>query len=241
MNTDTLASTISENLRQLRATIAQAAERAGRRAADVQLVAVSKTQPLAAIAAAVAAGQRLFGENAVQEALTKIPAFPEQGLEWHFIGHLQSNKARFVPGNFTWLHSLDSLKLAGRLSRLAQDNQATINALLEVNITRDPNKHGIAPEQLAPLLEQLLKANLAGIRLRGLMALGPYPATPDELRTSFAALRRLRDDSARRFALPGFTELSMGMSGDFIEAIQEGATFVRLGTAVFGDRIYGDR
>jgi len=241
MNTDTLASTISENLRQLRATIAQAAERAGRRAADVQLVAVSKTQPLAAIAAAVAAGQRLFGENAVQEALTKIPAFPEQGLEWHFIGHLQSNKARFVPGNFTWLHSLDSLKLAGRLSRLAQDNQATINALLEVNITRDPNKHGIAPEQLAPLLEQLLKANLAGIRLRGLMALGPYRATPDELRTSFAALRRLRDDSARRFALPGFTELSMGMSGDFIEAIQEGATFVRLGTAVFGDRIYGDR
>ena len=241
MNTDTPASTISENLRQLRATIAQAAERAGRRAADVQLVAVSKTQPLAAIAAAVAAGQRLFGENAVQEALTKIPAFPEQGLEWHFIGHLQSNKARFVPGNFTWLHSLDSLKLAGRLSRLAQDNQATINALLEVNITRDPNKHGIAPEQLAPLLEQLLKANLAGIRLRGLMALGPYPATPDELRTSFAALRRLRDDSARRFDLPGFTELSMGMSGDFIEAIQEGATFVRLGTAVFGDRVYTDR
>ena len=241
MNTDTPASTISENLRQLRATIAQAAERAGRRAADVQLVAVSKTQPLAAIAAAVAAGQRLFGENAVQEALTKIPAFPEQGLEWHFIGHLQSNKAKFVPGNFAWLHSLDSLKLADRLSRLAQDNQATINALLEVNVTRDPNKHGIAPEQLAPLLEQLLKANLAGIRLRGLMALGPYPATPDELRTSFAALRRLRDDSARRFALPGFTELSMGMSGDFIEAIQEGATFVRLGTAVFGDRIYSDR
>ena len=241
MNTDTPASTISENLRQLRATIAQAAERAGRRAADVQLIAVSKTQPLAAVAAAVAAGQRMFGENAVQEALTKIQAFPEQGLEWHFIGHLQSNKAKFVPGNFTWLHSLDSLKLASRLSRLAQDKQATINALLEVNITRDPNKHGIAPEQLAPLLEQLLKANLAGIRLRGLMALGPYPATPDELRTSFAGLRRLRDDAARRFALPGFTELSMGMSGDFIEAIQEGATFVRLGTAVFGDRIYTDR
>jgi len=241
MNTDTPASTISENLRQLRATIAQAAERAGRRAEDVQLIAVSKTQPLAAVAAAVAAGQRMFGENAVQEALTKIQAFPEQGLEWHFIGHLQSNKAKFVPGNFTWLHSLDSLKLASRLSRLAQDKQATINALLEVNITRDPNKHGIAPEQLAPLLEQLLKANLAGIRLRGLMALGPYPATPDELRTSFAGLRRLRDDAARRFALPGFTELSMGMSGDFIEAIQEGATFVRLGTAVFGDRIYTDR
>jgi pyridoxal phosphate enzyme (YggS family) len=240
MNPGTPVASISENLQRLRATIARTAERAGRRAGDVQLVAVSKTQPLEAVAAAVAAGQRVFGENAVQEALAKIRAFPAPGLEWHFVGHLQSNKAKFIPGNFAWLHSLDSLKLASRLSRLAQDRQTGINALIEVNVTRDPGKHGIAPEQLVPLLDQLLRENLGGIHLRGLMALGPHPATSDELRVSFAALRHLRDDCAQRFALPGFTELSMGMSGDFVEAIQEGATFVRLGTAVFGHRIYAD-
>lgn len=238
MNSDAPTADIRENLLHLRATIAEVAERAGRRAADVRLIAVSKTQPPESVAAAAAAGQRLFGENAVQDALTKIRALPNHSLQWHFIGHLQSNKAKFIPGNFAWLHSLDSLKLASRLARLARDRHATLNALIEVNITRDPNKHGIAPEQLAPLLEQLLTEDLVGICLRGLMAIGPRPATPDELRASFAGLRRLRDDSARRFALPGFTELSMGMSGDYVEAIQEGATFVRLGTAVFGNRNY---
>lgn len=241
MNPGTPGTFIGENLRQLRATIAQTAERAGRRAGDVQLIAVSKSQPLEALAAAVAAGQRIFGENAVQEALAKIQAFPERALEWHFIGHLQSNKAKFIPRNFSWLHSLDSLKLASRLSRLAQEQQTTINALVEVNMTRDPGKHGVAPEQVAPLLDQLLAENLAGIRLRGLMTIGPHPATSDALRTTFAGLRRLRDDCARRFALTGFTELSMGMSGDFVEAIQEGATFVRLGTAVFGHRRYAEQ
>jgi PLP dependent protein len=239
MNPSTPELAISENLQRLRTAIARAAERAGRRAGEVQLIAVSKTQPLEAVAAAIAAGQRLFGENAVQEALLKIQAFPELGLEWHFIGHLQSNKAKSVPGSFSWLHSLDSLKLASRLSRLAQDKQATVKALIEVNMTRDPGKHGIAPEQLAPLLDQLLAEDLHGIRLRGLMTLGPHPATSDELRATFAGLRQLRDDCAQRFALPDFTELSMGMSGDFVEAILEGSTFVRLGTAVFGHRTYG--
>ena len=238
MNPSAPGPNISENLQCLRTTIAQAAERAGRRAGDVQLIAVSKTQPLEAVAAAAAAGQRIFGENTVQEALAKIEAFRGRGLEWHFIGHLQSNKAKFVPGNFSWLHSLDSVKLASRLSRLAQDQQTPINVLIEVNVTRDPAKHGVAAEQVAPLLEQLLKENLAGIHLRGLMTIGPHPATPAELRAAFAGLRRLRDDCAQRFDLPGFTELSMGMSGDFVEAIQEGATFVRLGSAVFGDRTY---
>ena len=238
MNPSAPGPNISENLQCLRTTIAQAAERAGRRAGDVQLIAVSKTQPLEAVAAAAAAGQRAFGENTVQEALAKIEAFRGRGLEWHFIGHLQSNKAKFVPGNFSWLHSLDSVKLASRLSRLAQDQQTPINVLIEVNVTRDPAKHGVAAEQVAPLLEQLLKENLAGIHLRGLMTIGPHPATPAERRAAFAGLRRLRDDCAQRFDLPGFTELSMGMSGDFVEAIQEGATFVRLGSAVFGDRTY---
>ena len=238
MHSATLTATIGANLERLRAAIADAALRAGRRPEDVKLIAVSKTQPAEAVAAAFAAGQRVFGENTVQDALTKIPRFAGQGLEWHFIGHLQSNKARFIPGNFTWVHSLASVKLAQRLARLVQEQHTTVNALLEVNITRDPAKHGIAPEDIAPLLEQLLKANLSGIHLCGLMAIGPYPATESERRASFAALRNLRDDCAQRFALPGFTELSMGMSGDFIEAILEGSTMVRVGTAIFGKRIY---
>ena len=193
---------------------------------------------LQGLAAAIAAGQRVFGENTVQDALTKIPHFAGQGLEWHFIGHLQSNKARFIPGNFTWVHSHASIKIAQRLARLAQEQNTTVNTLIEVNITRDPAKHGVAPEDIASLLDQILKANLSGTQLCGLMAIGPHPATESERRASFAALRKLRDDCAQRFALPGFTELSMGMSGDFIEAIQEGSTLVRIGTAIFGERDY---
>ena len=227
---------IAANLERLRARIAEAMQRAGRRPEDVQLIAVSKNQPAEAVAAAVAAGQRAFGENTVQDALTKIPGFAGQGLDWHFIGHLQSNKAKLVPGNFAWVHSLDSLSLAQRLARLAREQNTTVNALIEVNITRDPSKHGVAPEDMATLLDELLKTNLTGIHLRGLMAIGPHPATESERRASFAALRELRDECAQHFALPGFTELSMGMSGDFVEAIAEGSTMVRLGTAIFGPR-----
>ncbi len=238
MHTTTLSATIAANLERLRATLADAAHRAGRRPEDVKLVAVSKTQPAEAVAAAIAAGQRVFGENTVQDALTKIPQFAGQGLEWHFIGHLQSNKARFIPGNFAWVHSLASVKLAQRLARLAQEQNRSINTLIEVNIARDPAKHGVAPEDIAALLDQLLKANLSGIHLRGLMAVGPHPATESEQRAGFAALRKLRDDCVQCFALPGFTELSMGMSGDFVEAVLEGSTMVRLGTALFGERSY---
>ncbi len=227
---------IAANLEYLRARVADAALHAGRRPQDVKLIAVSKTQPAAAVAAAVAAGQRLFGENTVQDALTKIPHFAGQGLEWHFIGHLQSNKVRFIPGNFTWMHSLDGVKPGQRLARLAREQNTTVNTLIEVNITRDPAKHGVAPDAVAALLDQLLREDYTGIRLCGLMAIGPHPATEIERRTAFAALRRLRDDCAQRYTLPGFTELSMGMSGDFVEAIQEGSTLIRIGTAIFGER-----
>jgi hypothetical protein len=229
---------IAHNLARLREIIAQTAHRAGRQPEEIKLIAVSKTQPHAAIEAAVRAGQKIFGENMVQEALGKIPRFPDQGLEWHFIGHLQSNKARFIPGHFQWLHSLDSVSLASRVARFAQENNTVIQVLIEINITRDPAKHGVLPEAVAPLLEQLLKANPAGIELRGLMAIGPHPATKTKVRAAFAAVRQLRDECQRRFALPRFTELSMGMSGDFGEAIQEGTTMIRVGTAIFGERIY---
>jgi hypothetical protein len=238
MPANTLTATIAANLESLRSTIAETALRAIRQPADVQLIAVSKTQSVAAVAAAIAAGQRVFGENTVQDALTKIPHFLDQQPEWHFIGHLQSNKARFIPGNFTWVHSLASVTLAQRLARLAQEQSTTVNTLIEVNITRDPAKHGVVPDDLWPLLEQLLKTNLNGIHLRGLMTIGPHPATESERRASFAALRKLRDECMQRYGLPDFTELSMGMSDDFIEAILEGSTMVRLGTALFGERNY---
>ena len=227
---------IADNLERLRARIAGAALHAGRRAQDVQLIAVSKNQPVQAVAAAVAAGQRAFGENTVQDALTKIPGFVGQGLEWHFIGHLQSNKARLVPGNFGWLHSLDSLGRAKRLARFAGEQNATLNALIEVNITRDPARHGVLAEDVMPLLDQLSKESPAGLDLRGLMAIGPHPANEAQRRAAFAALRELRDSCRERQALPRFTELSMGMSGDFSEAIAEGSTLLRIGTAIFGQR-----
>jgi hypothetical protein len=231
-----LQQTVAANLARVREAIASAAQRAGRNPDDIRLIAVSKTQPPEAVAAAIAAGQRLFGENTVQDALTKIPQFAGQNLEWHFIGHLQTNKVKFIPRNFSWLHSLDGLKLAERLSRMAQDHGVTIQTLIEVNITSDPAKHGVQSEAVPALLEQLLREPLPGIALRGLMTIGPQNGTEHELRTAFAALRSLRDQCTTRFSLPAFTELSMGMSNDFAEAIQEGATHVRVGTSIFGHR-----
>lgn len=227
---------IAHRLEQVRADIADTARQAGRRAVDIRLIAVSKTLPAAYVSAAVQAGQRDFGENTLQDALTKIPALADQHLTWHFIGHLQSNKAKLIPGNFAWLHSLDSASLAQRLSRKVPETGALLQTLIEVNITRDTNKHGVLAEALFPLLDELLRVPLPGIALRGLMAIGPHPASDAELRHAFAAVRKLRDDAAQRYSLPGFTELSMGMSGDYAAAIKEGSTVVRIGSAIFGTR-----
>lgn len=229
---------IAANLARVREQIATAAIHAGRDPAAVKLIAVSKTHPTAVLATAVAAGQLVFGENTVQEALPKIAALQGSHLEWHFIGHLQSNKAKFVPGNFHWVHSLASLKLAGRLSQAAQTHRCLIQTLIEVNITRDPNKHGVAPDEVFTLVEQLAKAQPTGISVRGLMAIGPYPVDEAQSRTAFAALRELRDACRSRFGFADFTELSMGMSNDYVPAILEGATMVRVGSAIFGDRDY---
>ncbi len=231
-----LTATVARNLAHVRAEIAAAARAAGRKPEEIRLIAVSKTHPGEAVAAAIAAGQMDFGENTVQEALLKIPLYPS--VTWHMIGHLQSNKAKSVPGNFGWVHSVDSLKLAQRLSRLAQEKSVVLDALFEVNVTRDPAKHGLAPDELAPVLDTLLKEGHPGLRLRGLMTIGPYPAPEADSRASFARLRELRDDRRKRFELKDFTELSMGMSGDYAAAIKEGSTIVRIGTAIFGERDY---
>jgi hypothetical protein len=230
--------TIASNLFHVRQSIAEVARACTGSSDAIRLIAVSKGHRPSAIAAAIAAGQKDFGENTSQEALKKIPHFQNQGLEWHFIGHLQTNKAKFIPGNFSWLHSLDNLDLARKISRRAQELSANINILIEVNVTRDPRKHGIAPDALADFVEQFLKENLPSLSLRGLMTIGPHAAPEKEIRGCFARLRELRDACRTRYALPGFTELSMGMSGDYVEAIKEGATMVRVGTAIFGERNY---
>lgn len=232
---------IASNLFRVRQTVADAARASTRTSDAIRLIAVSKGHSRAEIAAAIAAGQKYFGENTAQEALTKIPHFQDQGLEWHFIGHLQTNKAKFIPGNFSWLHSLDKPDLARKLFLLAQERSTAVNTLIEVNITRDPKKHGVAPEALNEFIEQLIKENLTGRSLRGLMTIGPYPASEKETRQCFAKLRELRDECRKRFALPNFTELSMGMSDDYVAAIKEGATIVRIGTAIFGERDYAKK
>jgi len=231
---------IASNLARVRATIADAAFATGRSPNDITLIAISKTRPIEAIRIAIAAGQRAFGENTTQEALAKIPHFndPATDLDWHFIGHLQSNKVKSVAGNFSWMHSLDSLKLAQRLSRLVLEQNNRINLLIEINIAHDSNKLGILPNDLFPLLDQLLQEQLPAVALRGLMAIGPHPATETQRRLAFASLRQLRDAAMARFDLPQFAELSMGMSGDYVEAIKEGSTMLRVGSAIFGERDY---
>ncbi len=229
---------IASHLFRIRQSIVDAAKLAGRNPDEIRLIAISKTHSHEAVAAAISAGQKDFGESTTQEALPKISHLANPSITWHFVGHLQTNKAKFIPGNFSWLHSLDNLSLARKLSRLAQEQSVKINILIEVNVTRDSKKHGVAPETLIDFIEQLKNENLPALALRGLMTIGPHDAPEKEIRACFASLRRLRDDCQQRFGLKDFTELSMGMSGDYLEAIKEGATMVRVGTAIFGERDY---
>lgn len=224
------------NLRRVYDAIAAAAERAGRDRRDVKLIAVSKRQSWASVDAAARAGQVHFGENTLQDALTKVSCAGSSSLEWHFIGHLQSNKATRVAGSFGWIHSLDSLKLARKISDAAVVCGRSVNVLVQVNVARDAPKSGVLPEHLPALVDALQNAGLPSLNLCGMMTIGPRDADESGARRIFAELRRLRDGIARSHGLPNFTELSMGMSGDYVSAILEGATLVRVGTAIFGDR-----
>jgi pyridoxal phosphate enzyme (YggS family) len=230
------SSDISENLEHIRARIQRATEAAGRDPAEVRLIAVSKYMPAEFIQQAMRSGQYIFGENTLQDASEKLAAISDPRLEWHFIGHLQSNKAKLVPGKFHWLHTLDSLKLARKLSDAWNDTLPPLQILLQVNIANDPRKYGLAPDSTAQFAEDLLQLDLPGIRLRGLMTIGREHATPGERRHDFIALRFLRDEIAARLHSESFSELSMGMSDDFEIAIAEGATMVRIGSSIFGTR-----
>ncbi len=213
--------------------MARAAARAGRRRGEVRLVAVSKTQSAEAVAEAHAAGLGVFGENYVQEAEGKIRAVP--GAEWHLIGKLQRNKVGKAVSLFPWIQTVDSAALLAEISRRAAAAGKTVDLLVEVNLAGEGSKGGVSPEGLFAVLDAA--TGLAGIRLRGLMAIPPYAEDPEESRPHFARLKGLLEESARR-APRGteMTELSMGMSHDFEAAIEEGATMVRVGTAVFGAR-----
>lgn len=213
--------------------MARAAARAGRRAGEVRLVAVTKTQSAERVAEARAAGLEVFGENYVQEAEEKIRAVP--GAEWHLIGKLQGNKAGKAVSLFPWIQTVDSASLLAAISRRAAAAGKTVDLLVEVNLAGEGSKAGVPPEGLQAILDAA--AGRPGIRVRGLMAIPPFSEDPEAGRPYFARLRALLAESARR-APPGaeMTELSMGMSHDFEAAIEEGATMVRVGTAIFGPR-----
>lgn len=213
-----------------------AAAAAGRRAEDIRLIAVSKYMPADHVRQAMDAGQRCFGENTIQDARNKQALIDDPHNEWHFIGHLQTNKARFLPGHFDWLHTLDSLRLAGRLSEQAVRFASSLKVLIQINIAGDPDKFGLPPAEVFRFVDDLLQSDLAGIHLRGLMTIGRRDATFEERRGDFIALRELGEACARRFGSERFSELSMGMSGDFESAILEGATMVRIGSSIFGPR-----
>ena len=223
---------IAANLQAVRRRVDAAVEDAGRKPGDVALLAVSKTWPAALAAEAARAGQRMFGENYVQEGVAKIAELREFGLEWHFIGPLQSNKTRPVAEHFDWVHSVDRLKLAGRLSEQRPDHLLPLNVCIQVNVSGEESKSGIAPDEVRALAGGI--AALPRLRLRGLMAI-PEPSRDEALlRSRFGALRCLRDElNGAGFDLD---TLSMGMSHDLEAAIAEGATMVRVGTAIFGAR-----
>ncbi|MEQ9563368.1 MAG: YggS family pyridoxal phosphate-dependent enzyme [Woeseiaceae bacterium] len=223
---------VTENFRKIQDLLAQAAIAAGRPASDVRLLAASKRQPVSAVLEAAQAGQRDFGENIVQEGIEKMTAASRDDLVWHFIGHLQSNKTRAVAEHFSWVHTVDRLKIAERLSEQRPGQLPPLSVCIQVNIDNEESKGGTSAEELPELAAAV--AGLPNIRLRGLMCLPAIRRDFESQREPFARLRRLKD-SLNDTGLDLDT-LSMGMSADFAAAIHEGATMVRIGSALFGER-----
>jgi len=221
-----------ENLRRVRENLAAAAAKSGRRPEEIELVAVSKTHPPEALREALEAGQTLFGESRVQEAKAKQPFLPNRA-RWHFIGHLQSNKVRAALPLFELFHGIDSLAIAREVQRIAQSVGVFSSVLLEVNVAGEGTKFGFKPEELRAQIEDLLA--LDRLQIGGLMAMAPFHPDPEHARPFFARLRALRDRLQQEAGV-GLPQLSMGMSGDYGVAVEEGATLVRVGSAIFGAR-----
>lgn len=230
---------LEERWRGVLDNMAEAVKRAGRREGSVRLVAVSKFHPASDIAELCRLGQKDFGENYIQEARAKQEELAGLDIRWHAIGPVQTNKARDVAGHFSLLHTLDRVDLARALVRRLPEG-ASQDVLIQVNVGEEPQKSGVLPAALPPLFDALLSGGLIGtegpgIRMRGLMCLPPRCGEGEEARPYFVMLRRLRDDMEKRFGL-SLPELSMGMSGDYREAVAEGATLIRVGTDIFGPR-----
>jgi pyridoxal phosphate enzyme (YggS family) len=225
-------SSIAENLEHVREQIAQAAMKSGRSPDEVELVAITKTHPAEKVREAIEAGQSLFGESRVQEARAKIPDLPSN-LRWHFVGHLQKNKVRQALSLFEMIHSVDSLALAQDINRIAEEEGLHPRVLLEVNVAGEGSKFGFSPEKLHDQMEELL--TLSRLSILGLMTIPPLAKQSEASREYFIQLRHLRDRLQTEFRVD-FTQLSMGMTQDFPIAIEEGATLVRVGTAIFGER-----
>ena len=223
---------VAGNLERVQSRIAAAVEKVRRSSDDVQLIAVSKKQDAEKVRAAFHAGQPIFGESRVQEARVKIPLLPS-AARWHFIGHLQKNKIRHALPLFELFHSVDSLALAEDMQRIADEEGLRPRVLLEVNVAGEASKHGFAPAKLKADMEALLA--LARLEIEGVMTIPPFAPEAEASRRYFVQLRELRDELEQEFAVK-LPQLSMGMSNDYAIAIEEGATYVRVGTAIFGER-----
>jgi PLP dependent protein len=220
--------------------IEEATIRSGREPGKVKLVVVTKSQPLEVVKAAIVAGASILGENYIEQAVAKITALPEAAVEWHMIGHVQSRKAELIPGRFSMLHSLDSLKLAARLSRFCVEAGRTLPALLEVNVSGEESKFGFPAWDekqwvgLVPQFEQIM--GFPQVVLKGLMTMPPYFVDPERTRPYFQRLRHFQAYLIEHIPQVDWAELSMGTSGDFVNAVEEGATYVRVGQAILGAR-----
>lgn len=227
---------IEDNFEEVKGNVLKACERAGRNVDDVTLIAVSKTKPLEDLREAYEAGARDFGENKVQELVDKIPEMPKD-VRWHMIGHLQRNKVKYIVDKVYMIHGVDSLRLAKEISKEAVKKDVVVKILMEVNVAKEESKFGITVADAPELAEEIAK--LPGVSLQGLMTIAPYVVNPEENREIFAKLRQLAVDISRKnIDNISMNVLSMGMTGDYQVAIEEGATYVRVGTGIFGERNY---
>ena len=226
---------MKERIKRVQERIREAADASNRPETDIRLVAVSKTMPVEIVKEAIESGMTDFGENYIQEAREKITTLSPYPVTWHYIGHLQSNKAKYAVRMFDLIHSVDSLKLAKELDKCAQKIDKVQDILIQVNVAKEDSKSGVYVEDTSRLLKDI--SQLANIAVKGLMTMPPYFNAPEKVRPFFAALRQLRNQ-IKNENIPNISmeELSMGMTGDFEAAIEEGATMVRVGTAIFGER-----
>lgn len=227
---------IKEQYDQVKEKIKVACQNASRSVDDVTLIAVSKTKPLEMLQEAYAAGARDFGENKVQELVDKIPAMPKD-IRWHMIGHLQRNKVKYIVDKVYMIHSVDSLRLAEEISKEAVKNNVIVKILIEVNVAEEESKFGLSMDQVEELLMQI--KDLPGISVQGLMTIAPFVDDPEENREVFRKLKQLSVDiKSKNIDNINMNVLSMGMTGDYTVAVEEGASYVRVGTGIFGERDY---